>query len=276
MKLKLGISPCPNDTYTFHAIMNRRIDMKGLDLDIQLLDVQMLNQKLARNELDYSKASFHAALHLARSYGVLRAGAALGRGVGPLLLAATKDLSITPASRVLCPGLWTTASLLFKCFYPQVRELEQTLFSEIMPALKHGTADFGVVIHEGRFVYKQEGLHLVSDLGAMWEAVMDGPLPLGGILGRLELDEELHEQVNGLIRESLDYADAHHEEVFETMRQYSQELDPEVIWSHVELYVNRYTRNLGEEGEASLKKLAALAHSSEAVPKCLGDLKILR
>src|SRR6266511_5624498 len=171
MPLRLGLSTCPNDTFTFHAIMERRIDLRGLEFDFTLEDVQQLNERLAAGELDVSKASFHAALRLADRYGVLRSGAALGMGVGPLLLSAGPDAELTERSRVLCPGADTTATLLFRCLHPRSRHIEHRVFSEIMPALKRGEADFGVVIHEGRFTYQQEGLYLVEDLGASWERV---------------------------------------------------------------------------------------------------------
>jgi 1,4-dihydroxy-6-naphthoate synthase len=276
MKLRLGISTCPNDTFAFHAILERRIDLEGLEPEFALLDVQKLNEGLAAGRFDYAKASFHAALHLADRYGVLRAGSALGWGVGPLLLAARADAGPPgPDSRVLCPGVWTTATLLLRCLHPTVTHIEQRLFSDIMPALAKGDADYGVVIHEGRFVYRQAGLTMVEDLGATWEQMTGGPLPLGGILGRTDLPHDLHTVVNRLLVRSIDHARAHRDEVFGTMSRYAQELDPQVIWSHVELYVNDYTRDLGDAGQRALARLALEARQQGAIPPTSSTLSVI-
>jgi 5,8-dihydroxy-2-naphthoate synthase len=273
--LRLGISTCPNDTFAFHAILNKRIDLRGLDLDIVLLDVQELNQMLAKEELDFSKASFHAALCLAETYGVIRSGSALGSGVGPLLLSA-KDGAIPEAeSEVLCPGAWTTATLLLRCFYPSVTSIEQRLFSDIMPALVSGEADFGVVIHEGRFTYAEQGLHLVRDLGEAWEEKTNLPLPLGGILARRCLDSELHTRFHGVLQDSIRYAREHKQEALQTIRQYAQELDESVIWPYIDLYVNDYTSDLGEEGIHALKALERLASKAGVLEENSPALEIL-
>lgn len=276
MKLRLGISTCPNDTFAFHAILERRIDLEGLEPEFALVDVQELNEGLAAGRFDYAKASFHAALHLADRYGVLSSGSAMGWGVGPLLLAARADAGPPgPDSRVLCPGGWTTATLLLRCLHPAVTHIEQRIFSGIMPALSNGDADYGVVIHEGRFVYQQAGLTMVEDLGATWERVTGGPLPLGGILGRLDLPDELHARVNRVLVRSIDYARTHSDEVFATMSRYAQELDPRVIWSHVELYVNDYTRELGETGTRALARLTQEARRHCAIPVTTPTLRVL-
>lgn len=276
MKLRLGISTCPNDTFAFHAVLEKRVDLEGLEPEFALLDVQELNEGLAAGRFDYAKASFHAGLHLADRYGVLGAGSALGWGVGPLLLAARPDgRPPGPASRVLCPGGWTTATLLLRCLHPTAANIEQCLFSDIMPALSRGDADYGVVIHEGRFVYREAGLTLVEDLGATWEQVTGGPLPLGGILGRLDLPDQLHARMNRVLVRSIDYARAHPDEAFATMSRHAQELDPQVIWSHVELYVNDYTRALGEVGARALARLAEEAERHHAVPVATAALRIL-
>lgn len=266
MRLKLGISPCPNDTFAFHAILNQKIDLRGLELDIELLDVQELNEGLAAGAFDFSKASFHAALHLAEEYGVIDAGAALGFGVGPLLLAANAGHQPSPASRVLCPGPWTTATLLLRCLYPELTQIEHVVFSEIMPALEAGEADLGVVIHEGRFVYRERGLVLVEDLGERWERLTHGPLPLGGLLGRKSLPADLIENFTQVLRESIEYARDNREEALETMREWAQESDDEVIWAHVELYVNDFTDGLRAEGREALHRMQALAREHGLIP----------
>ena len=275
MKLRLGLSTCPNDTFTFHAIMMERIDVRGLSFDYTLKDVQELNERLTAGELDVSKASFHAALHLADRYGVLRAGAALGMGVGPLLLAARPGSQLTATSRVLCPGADTTAALLFRCLHPQAQRIEHRVFSDIMPALKRGDADFGVVIHEGRFTYQQEGLHLIEDLGASWERISQGPVPLGGILARLDLPTQVHDDLNAVLRDSIAYGFAHRDEVFQTMQRYAQELAPAVIWSHVDLYVNEFSVDLVSTGERALATLNDLAQRGGVVAPGTAPVRLL-
>ncbi len=169
-KIRLGISTCPNDTFAFHAILHRLIDLRGLEFEIQLLDIQTLNESLFSSVFDVAKASFHAGLLLADRYWVLPSGSALGFGVGPLLLASREsEVPCRKDQLTLCPGEHTTANLLFKLFYPNTTKIEQTVFSEIMPRLSQRQADFGVCIHEGRFTWEQEGLSLVEDLGTRWE-----------------------------------------------------------------------------------------------------------
>ena len=258
MRLQLGISTCPNDTFAFHAILNRKIDLQGLDFDIQLLDVQQLNELLAKGALDYSKASFHAALRLNETYGVMQVGAALGIGVGPIIL-SKGEKTLRKNSRILCPGEWTTATLLYKCLHPDTGIVSNVVFSEIMPALKNGDADFGVVIHEGRFTFQDEGLTLVEDLGHSWETLTGSVTPLGGILGRLSIPAEVHATFASVLRASIAYARANCDEVFQTMKKYALELDADVIWNHVELYVNQHTLDLGETGKSALSEMQALA-----------------
>jgi len=275
MRLRLGLSTCPNDTFTFHAILNHAINLRGLDFDFVLEDVQDLNELLAANKLDVSKASFHAALHLADRFGVLRAGSAMGIGVGPLLLSAREGAPLTPDSRIVCPGADTTATLLFRCLHPQSLRIAHRVFSEIMPALKRHEADFGVVIHEGRFTYEREGLYLVEDLGASWERVSQGPVPLGGILARRDLPLDTLDALNAVLRDSIAYGYAHRDEVFRTMQHYAQELDPDVIWSHVDLYVNEYSVDLGETGERALATLNRLAQEGGVVAASTPPVRLL-
>jgi 1,4-dihydroxy-6-naphthoate synthase len=275
MKLRLGFSSCPNDVFAFYGILERKVDLRGLEFDIQILDVQELNEKLAAGELDFSKASFHAALHLADRYGVLPSGSALGFGVGPLLLAAREGTLPAPESRVVCPGAWTTATLLFRGLYPEATGIRHCLFSEIMPALRRDDADFGVVIHEGRFTYREEGLALVRDLGAAWEELTGGPVPLGGILGRLSLPPEVLSTFNTVLRDSILYALEHRQETFPLMQRYAQELDPAVIWAHVDLYVNEQTVDLGDTGCAALAAMTRVAGDAGLLPDGTPPLRLL-
>jgi 1,4-dihydroxy-6-naphthoate synthase len=168
--IRLGISTCPNDTFAFHGLMHRLVDWRGLDFQIELLDIQQLNDRLLAGDFDVAKASFHAALRLAERCVVLPSGSALGFGVGPLLLAARPgEVPCDRGQVTLCPGEHTTAALLFQLFYANTATVRHVVFSEIMPALQQGRADFGVCIHEGRFTWQQQGLSLVEDLGTRWE-----------------------------------------------------------------------------------------------------------
>ncbi len=279
-RIRLGISTCPNDTFAFHALLNHKVDARGLEFQIELHDVQELNDALLRGEYDCAKASFHAALRLSRDVEVFSSGSALGFGVGPLLLAKDDDLELddTPTSsnyRVLCPGEQTTATLLYRTFYPGVGRVENVVFSDIMPALKSGTADLGVCIHEGRFTWQEQGLRRIADLGESWEEATDAPLPLGGIVGRKQLGKETLATIQLVIRDSLEYAWANRDEARESMRKYAQEFDDRVLDAHVDLYVNEQTKQLGEVGRRALDELHRLATSSAAVPAHLPPLEIV-
>ncbi|MCA9133327.1 MAG: 1,4-dihydroxy-6-naphthoate synthase [Planctomycetales bacterium] len=274
--IRLGISTCPNDTFTFHALLTRRVDWRGIDFQIELLDIQQLNDRLFQGELDVAKASFHAALHLADRTIVLPSGSALGFGVGPLLLAAVAGTRPEQASQLtLCPGADTTATLLFKLFYPRTTAVEQVLFSQIMPRLVAQQASFGVCIHEGRFTWQQQGLSLVEDLGTRWEGETGCPLPLGGILASRSLPPALLADVQATIRDSLEFALAHPDETLPTMRQFAQEFDDHVLRQHVELYVNDWTRELGDTGAAALKELSRRAKQVGAIANTLPDIEVL-
>lgn len=321
--LHLGISTCPNDTFCFYGILADRVDRRGLDFRVELVDVEELNRRLFAGEFDVAKASFHAALIMAAELGVLPVGSALGFGVGPLLLAAragsrpdhwpgspadppiaarteaaiasapgtlsapaipsaSTTVSATAAAtamsrpaRVLCPGAHTTATLLYRLFYPGAGQVEQVVFSEIMPALEAGRADFGVCIHEGRFTYAERNLALVEDLGTRWERQTSAPLPLGGIVARHGVGRETHTRLAAVIADSLDYALAHREETLPLLRRYAQELDDGVIWSHVDLYVNQWTRQLGSVGRHALDRLNAEARRAGVLPADLPPLTIV-
>ncbi len=300
-RIRLAISTCPNDTFAFHAILKQKIDFGGLDVEVELLDIQQLNDGLFAGRFDFAKASFHAAALLADQTLVLPSGSALGFGVGPLLLAAKENTSpdlwpiggagpgktikstspSTPAAITLCPGLHTTANMLFQMFYHQAIQqdrsvVKQALFSEIMPALQTGTADFGVCIHEGRFTWEQQGLAKVADLGDLWEQRTNCPLPLGGILARRNQPRETVAAVQRLVRQSIEYGLANREQTLVTMREHAQELDDAVLFGHVDLYVNQWTVDLGTEGAKALAKLSQLAKECGLVDNDLPDLQVWR
>jgi 1,4-dihydroxy-6-naphthoate synthase len=275
VKLRLGLSTCPNDTFAFHAILERRIDLRGLEFEPELLDVQQLNDGLFAGRYDVSKASFYAALLLAGNYGVVRSGAALGFGVGPLVVAARPNVRPSPEARVLCPGPTTTATLLYRSLHPGQGEIDHAVFSDIGPALRRGDADLGVLIHEGRLTYRRDGLHLIEDLGDSFERLARAPLPLGGILARLTLPGGVAERVAGVLRDSIAYAWANPDEVLVTIRRYAQEMGEDVIWPYVKLYVNDHTVDLGDDGIRALETLERTAGAAGALPDGTPKLQIL-
>ena len=272
-ELHIGISTCPNDTFAFHALLEQDIQIEGCRLRFELTDVEELNQRWIKGEFDIAKLSYHAALQTAAELYVLPAGSALGSGVGPLLLAKSGADRATP--RVLCPGRWTTASLLYELFHSGEGEVEQCVFSDIMPRLKAGSADLGVCIHEGRFTWKEHGLELVEDLGERWESETGALLPLGGIMARRKLGESLAREFAEALGQSIDWARAHPEAARKTMQAHAQELYPNVLWSHVELYVNDHTRALGAEAQVALETLGELARSRGLISKSTPALEIL-
>lgn len=255
--------------------MNRLVDWRGLEFQIELLDIQELNERLFRGGFDVAKGSFHAALRLADRMQVLPTGAALGFGVGPLLLAASPDSQPASIEQVtLCPGELTTAALLFQLFYPHTTQVEHIQFSKIMLALKERRVDFGVCIHEGRFTWQAEGLSLVEDLGTRWEFETHCPLPLGGILAATELGEDLLSAVQAVIHDSLQHALANRAGALPTMRKYAQEFDDRVLMQHVDLYVNEWTVDLGNIGRESLRELSHRAQSMGLVTQSMPALRV--
>ena len=258
--IRLGISPCPNDTFAFHGLLTRSVDWRGLDFAVELLDIEQLNERMLRGEFDVCKVSFAAALDMAADVVVLPSGSALGFGVGPLLLAARAGTRPTDARQLtLCPGRRTTAALLFALFHAGTSRVEQAVFSAIMPRLAAGSADFGVCIHEGRFTWQAHGLHLVEDLGSRWEAETDSPLPLGGIVAARRLPADVIAAVQGVIRDSLAFALADRAAALPTMRVHAQEFAADVLMQHVDLYVNDWTLDLGPIGRRALGALSARA-----------------
>jgi len=260
--IKLGISTCPNDTFAFAGLINRNVDWRGLKFEVELLDIQQLNDRLFAGDFDVAKTSFHAALLLTDETVVLPSGSALGFGVGPLLLASSAGTAPVDSSQTtLCPGRHTTAAMLFQLFYPHRTKIVHEVFSQIMPSLVAGAADFGVCIHEGRFTWEAEGLSLVEDLGTRWEAETQCPLPLGGIIARRNLGHETIATVQAVIHDSLQWALAEPSLALPTMRRHAQEFGDDVLMQHVELYVNDWTISLGEVGRNALAELSRRAQS---------------
>lgn len=254
--LKLHISPCPNDTFMFDAMINRRIDCEGLEFDVEYHDIEELNDGVLRGVADVSKISCAVLPSIVENYRLLDAGAALGRGNGPLLVKRKGEQGAI--NKIAVPGLHTTANLLIERLFPEIAERTPMLFSQIAEAVEQGEFDGGVLIHEGRFVYHKRGLELVADLGEEWERRTALPLPLGGIVARRGLAGEVVERIERVLRRSIEYAFANPMVSREYVKSHAQELEDEVIESHIALFVNDFSLSLGDEGREAIERLTAL------------------
>jgi 1,4-dihydroxy-6-naphthoate synthase len=256
MTLTLGFSPCPNDTFIFDALVNKKIDTEGLDFDVRLEDVETLNQWAMQGRLDISKISYGVLPLVLDRYELLDAGGALGKGVGPLLI-ANRPISLNDISEcsIAIPGQRTTAHLLFSLAFPSAIHKEFMIFSGIENAVLTGKVDCGVIIHENRFTYQNKGLTKLLDLGEFWEKETGAPIPLGGIVLRGGLDPALAVKINALIRKSLEYAFSHYPELPDYVKVHAQEMDQQVMRQHIDLYVNNYSLSLGHDGEKAIQTL---------------------
>lgn len=256
MKLTLGFSPCPNDTFMMAAIVNQWIDTRGYDFTFTLEDVETLNEWAAQTRLDVTKMSFHRWLTLTDAYQLLDSGAALGRGCGPLIISKKKiSLEEVGQCRVILPGQHTTAHLLFKRYVPECPKKEFAVFSKVEDLVLSEAYDAGVIIHENRFTYESRGLKKVEDLGALWENETGLPIPLGGIFARKTLPEAIRKDVEEIIAGSIRFAFDHPEKVMEYVRPLAQEMEEAVMRQHISLYVNEYSISLGTEGHAAVSEL---------------------
>ncbi len=252
-EMKLYISPGPNDTFMFDAMVNLRIDTEGLDFEVEYHDIEELNARAMRGEAEFSKISCAIIPNIADRYTISRSGAALGRGNGPLLVRRKSEDSALV--KIAIPGINTTANLLIKTLLPEITELVPMLFSTIADAIERGEVDGGVLIHEGRFLYAERGLELVADLGLLWESRTSLPLPLGAIAMRNDLDATTRERFERVLSRSIEYAFANPLMSRQFTKSHAQELDDKVIESHIELFVNNYSIDLGEEGRRAIELL---------------------
>lgn len=255
MKYTLHISPCPNDTFAFDALINGRI-AHDFDLAVEYHDIEVLNKGVLRGEPDISKISYSVYPQIADRYVLLDSGSALGRGNGQLLVRRAGERS--PIRRVASPGLNTTANALLVRYFPNVEQVEPMLFSEIAEAVERGEVDAGVLIHEGRFVYECRQLELVADLGQLWEQETGMPLPLGAIVAKRELGSGQIAAFEQLLAESVRYAMAHPAASREFVKKHAQELEDEVIDKHIALFVNDFTISLGDEGRRAVERLTSV------------------
>jgi 1,4-dihydroxy-6-naphthoate synthase len=256
-KIRLGISPCPNDTFAFYHLLERRHDLP-FEIELVMADVEELNRRVMEGELDISKVSFHLFGYVMDRYVLLRSGSALGRGCGPLVLMQDNGtLESVAAGTVALPGRYTTAAMLFRmfmteCGFHNISQIQMN-FAEIPDAVACGDVDAGVVIHETRFTYRDKGLHCLQDLGQWWEETTGMPIPLGGIIARRSLSPEIMHTFESTLRESIEYARSRPEEALQFSSGYAQEMAGDVMQQHVKLYVNSFTLDLGDEGEKAVR-----------------------
>ncbi|NJD53589.1 MAG: 1,4-dihydroxy-6-naphthoate synthase [Candidatus Methanoperedens sp.] len=265
MKISTGYSPCPNDTFIFYAMTHNKLS-PDLEFSETLKDVETLNRLALQKVFDVTKASFHGFGFLRDDYCLLHSGSALGRGCGPLIVARNgtgqQELS---SKKIAIPGKMTTAYLLLQLFAPDAKNIVEMPFDRIMNAVSMGAVDAGLIIHESRFTYPRYNLVKVMDLGEWWENETGLPIPLGGILARRDLGATVIGKIDGLIRQSLEYAIRNPEETVKYIKKNAQELDDDVIEQHIRLYVNDYTRDLGD-GIAAVEKLLKTAEDLKLIP----------
>jgi len=269
MKLTLAFSPCPNDCFMFDAVVNRRIDLEGLEFDVRLADVEALNKAAFAGQVDVTKLSYHAYAYCARDYVLLDAGSALGRNCGPLLISKRAIPSEEVASgglRIAIPGTYTTANFLLGLAFPGARDTRELLFSDIEGAVLDGRFDAGLIIHENRFTYAAKGLRKIVDLGEFWERETGAPIPLGGIVVRRSLPDAVRHAVNRVVRRSVEYAFADRTASLPFVREHAQEMSEQVMYQHIDLYVNDYSVDLGADGRRAVELLFDKARALGVIP----------
>ena len=275
MKLSLGFSPCPNDCFIFDAIVNRRIDLEGLEFAVHLADVEELNAAALAGQAQITKLSYHAYAFCADRYVLLDAGSALGRNCGPLLIskrAISRDEVAAGGVRIAIPGRYTTANFLLGLAFPRAQRKTELLFSAIEGALLNGEFDAGLIIHENRFTYEAKGLEKIVDLGEFWESETGAPIPLGGIVVSRALPDEVNRAVNRVVRRSVEYAFAHRDASLPFVRRHAQEMSEEVMYRHIDLYVNEFSVDLGVEGRRAVAVLFDRGRAAGIIPATSADL----
>lgn len=285
MKITLGFSPCPNDTFIFDALIHHKIDTEGLEFEVFYDDVETLNQKAFRGELDITKLSYHAFAYVADKYVLLDSGSALGFGVGPILISKKDYAAGNDVDEIISnlesrisnltigiPGKYTTANFLLGLAFPEAINKQELVFNEIEDALLTEKIDIGLIIHENRFTYQDKGLKKIIDLGDYWEKKTGCPIPLGGIVANRNLPADVQHKVNRVLRKSVEYAFANPKSGLEFIRRHAQEMSEEVMYKHIELYVNKYSVDLGEEGKKAIKLLFDTANEKKIIPAIEGGL----
>ncbi|TWI97264.1 1,4-dihydroxy-6-naphthoate synthase [Mucilaginibacter frigoritolerans] len=279
MKLSLGFSPCPNDTFIFDALIHHKIDTEGLEFEVFYDDVETLNQKAMRGELDISKLSYHAFAYVADKYVLLDAGSALGFGVGPMLIckddpeklhAFLKSAVSNP--KIGIPGRYTTANFLLGLAFPNANNKVELVFSDIENAVLEGRVDIGLIIHENRFTYQDKGLKKIIDLGDYWEKETGCAIPLGGIVANRNLPLDVQHKINRVLRRSVEFAFENPKSGLDFIRAHAQEMSEEVMYKHIDLYVNKYSVDLGAEGKKAIKLMFDTALEKSIIPQITEDI----
>jgi len=266
-QLSIGYSPCPNDTFIFYALTHGKIPLDQVRFNEPILaDVEQLNRWAMEGRLDVTKLSFHALGHVLDDYVMLSAGAALGRGCGPLLVSRNGSFVPETGSKIAIPGTYTTAALLLALYAPQLTETFVLRFDQIMEAVQNGEVDAGVIIHEGRFTYQDNGLHCVQDLGKWWEGQTGLPIPLGCIAARASLGKAQLKEIDGAIRASLRWIREHPAQGRDYIRMHAQELEDQVLDDHIGLYVNDFSNQLGDEGLQAVQELLRRGREQDVFP----------
>jgi 1,4-dihydroxy-6-naphthoate synthase len=267
MKLTLGFSPCPNDTFIFDAMVHGRIDTEGLEFDYFLADVEELNRRAFIGDINITKISYHAYSHISQNYLILDSGSALGHRNGPLLVSNREITSdeINNA-RIAIPGKYTTANLLFSIAWPDAKNKVEYLFSDIPRAVKQGEADAGLIIHETRFTYAGMGLFRIADMGEFWENLTGMPIPLGAIVVNRKVPEDIALKVNRIIRRSLEYAYRDSYASFRFVTENASDMDSTVLNNHIKLFVNEFTLDLGTRGKDAISEMFRIAGNKGVIP----------
>lgn len=256
MNFTLGFSPCPNDCFIFDALVHKKIDTQGIDFIIVMEDVEALNTKAFKQELDITKLSYHAFLYLTNHYALLNSGSALGFNCGPLLVKdSNHKIENLNEAIIAIPGKYTTANFLLSLAYPKSTNKKEMLFSDIEEAVLSHKVDAGLLIHENRFTYQQKGLEKIIDLGEFWETLIHAPIPLGGIVVKKSVDISLQKTIDNLIKQSVEFAFANPESCMPFVKQHAQEMREDVMKKHIALYVNDFSIDLGIIGKNAIQLL---------------------
>ena len=254
MRLTLGFSPCPNDTFIFDALVHQKIDTEDLEFEVVFADVEQLNLWALEGKLDVTKLSFNAFTYCVKDYALLDSGSALGRNCGPLLIKKL-DTILNSESTIGIPGKYTTANMLLDIACPDYRNKVETLFSDIEDDVINGKVDAGLIIHENRFTFQDKGLEKVKDLGEFWEEETGLPIPLGGIVVKKELPLIVQQKIERVLRKSVEYAFANPNSSADYVKCHAQEMEKEVVDAHIALYVNEFSISLGDEGKRAVEKV---------------------
>jgi 1,4-dihydroxy-6-naphthoate synthase len=256
MNFSLGFSPCPNDCFIFDALVHKKIETQGIDFTVVMEDVEALNNRAFKQDLDITKLSYHAFIYLTHHYALLNSGSALGFNCGPLLVKDSKnEVKDINAASIAIPGKYTTANFLLSLAFPNAKNKQELLFSDIEGAVLSNQVDAGLLIHENRFTYEQKGLEKIIDLGEFWDSLIHAPIPLGGIVVKRRIDAKLQKTIDSLIKQSVEFAFTNPESCMDFVKQHAQEMSEDVMKKHIALYVNDFSVNLGTVGKNAIQLL---------------------